>query len=93
MGIISNYFFTRRALVVMAVDAQAVDAAFFCAGSLSGPEKCRLRIVHEVAGAADTRLQGCLIADVRGFRRHLAQIMFGIDNFNFIAVALGADFR
>lgn len=93
MRIVLDYFFVRQAVVVMAVDAQAVYAALFLSGSLSGPEKWVLGIVHQVAAGAHPRLQSCLIFDVCSFGRCLAQIMFGIGDKKFIAVARGADFR
>ena len=93
MGIILDYLFTCQAVVVMTVHTQTIRRVFIFSGSFPGPEKCRLRIVHHVAAAADARLSGRLIPDVRGFRRHLAQIVFGTGNIDFIAVALGANFR
>ena len=88
MGIIFDYFFVRQAVVAMTVDTKAIDRIFIFRGSFPGPEKCLLGIVHQVAAAADTRLQGRLIPGIPGFRRHLAQVMFGVGNVKFVAMAL-----
>ena len=77
----------------MAVHTQSPDRIVTGKVFLPGPEKGLLRIVHQVAVAAQTGLRWGLVFDVSGVRSRLGQIMFGIGNIKFVTVAFTADCR